>query len=40
MYQFWFICQFGRATFPPSVWSQLPEPDDFLLYLKNRGGLD
>lgn len=28
-----------RATFLPSVWSQLPEPEDFLMHLKHKAGL-
>ena len=29
-----------RATFLPSVWEQLPEPKDFLHYLKRKAGLE
>lgn len=29
-----------KATFLPSVWEQLPEPDDFLNHLKLKAGLD
>ncbi len=28
-----------RGTFLPSVWSQLPEPRDFLVHLKHKAGL-
>ncbi len=28
-----------RATFLPSVWSQLPEPADFLMHLRHKAGL-
>ncbi len=28
-----------RATFLPSVWSMLPEPEDFLLQLKKKAGI-
>ncbi|MDD3759689.1 MAG: AmmeMemoRadiSam system protein A [Acidithiobacillus sp.] len=28
-----------RATFLPSVWKQLPKPEDFLLHLKRKAGL-
>ncbi|MCH8188960.1 MAG: AMMECR1 domain-containing protein, partial [Proteobacteria bacterium] len=30
----------NRATFLPQVWSQLPEPADFLRHLKKKAGLD
>lgn len=28
-----------RATFLPSVWEQLPDPEDFLRYLKRKAGI-
>lgn len=33
-------CGDSRATFLPQVWSQLPEPADFLRQLKQKAGLD
>ncbi|MCH8112269.1 MAG: AmmeMemoRadiSam system protein B [Proteobacteria bacterium] len=33
-------CGENRATFLPQVWSQLPEPADFLRQLKQKAGLD
>jgi uncharacterized protein len=31
--------QGSRATFPPSVWEQIPDPRDFVAYLKLKAGL-
>lgn len=31
--------QGARATFPPSVWEQIPDPKDFVAYLKLKAGL-
>lgn len=31
--------QGSRATFPPSVWEQIPNPQDFVTYLKLKAGL-
>jgi hypothetical protein len=28
-----------RATFLPSVWAQLPRPEDFVVHLKRKAGL-
>lgn len=28
-----------RATFLPSVWAQLPKPEDFLMHLRHKAGL-
>jgi AMMECR1 domain-containing protein len=30
---------FRRGTFLPSVWEQLPEPEQFLRHLKQKAGL-
>lgn len=30
---------YNRGTFLPSVWEQLPEPEEFLRHLKNKAGL-
>jgi AmmeMemoRadiSam system protein A len=34
-----FEYQGARATFPPSVWEQIPDPRDFVAYLKLKAGL-
>jgi AmmeMemoRadiSam system protein A len=31
--------QGSRATFPPSVWEQIPDPKDFVAFLKLKAGL-
>ncbi|MDX1384358.1 MAG: AMMECR1 domain-containing protein, partial [Thermoanaerobaculia bacterium] len=33
-------CRRRRATFLPQVWTQLPEPGEFLRELKRKAGLD
>jgi AmmeMemoRadiSam system protein B/AmmeMemoRadiSam system protein A len=35
----WLIDGEHRGTFLPSVWESIPEPNDFLIHLKNKAGL-
>ena len=34
------MCGEQRATFLPAVWESLPEPDQFLIHLKQKAGFD